>query len=394
MRLPFDWIQLAAAVGAVQGVLLAAVLVAHESKRTANRLLAALMASFTVYLAMTVFYSSGLMRVYPHFFGISYPTTWLFGPLVYLFAVTASDVDRRLHARDLLHFVPVILVVAAALPVYLMSGAEKLALFDRLRARDVPRLILILDPSKYLSGVAYSVATVAFLRQHRHRIEDNYSTTERINLRWLLRLSGAAAAIWVLAVSIRIADILPHDVQRNNDDLVSLAIALLVYAIGYMGLRQPEIHRYDVPPVDHPTERAPHLVEQAESRYERSGLSDVEAAKLKARLLALMAEEHPYRDPDLTLSDLAERLDTTPHKLSQVLNGELVQTFYDFVNSYRVDEVRRRLVDGKSEHLKVLALAMDAGFSSKSTFNEVFKKLTGQTPSTYRKALDRKALAG
>ena len=100
-----------------------------------------------------------------------------------------------------------------------------------------------------------------------------------------------------------------------------------------------------------------------------------------------MMKEHPYRDPDLTLPNLAERLDTTPHKLSEVLNTELGQTFYDFINKYRVDDVRRRLAESRSKNLNVLTVAMDAGFASKSTFNQVFKKQTGQTPSTYRKAI-------
>ena len=388
MQLAFGWIQLAAAVGALQGLLLAAVLLAQPSKRTANRLLAALMASFTVYLAGMVYYSTGLVRDYPHLFGFSYPTPWLFGPLVYLYAVTASDSDRRIRARDALHFLPAILVVVVSLPIYSMSGSDKLAVYDRMLAGDVPTVLRTIDPTKYLSGVAYSAATVAFLRQHRRRIEHSYSTTERVNLRWLLWLSGADAATWVLAVSTRIADLLPHAAQRNGDPLVALAIALLVYGIGYMGLRQPEIHRYDAAqPTGVVAPTPPQTSDDGQTRYEHSGLRDGEAAKLKAELLALMSREHPYRDADLTLSDLAERLDTTPHKLSQVLNAELAETFYDFVNRHRVEEVRRRLVESKSKQLNVLAVAMDAGFSSKSTFNHVFKKLTGETPTTFRKAL-------
>ena len=100
-----------------------------------------------------------------------------------------------------------------------------------------------------------------------------------------------------------------------------------------------------------------------------------------------MNKEQPYRDPDLTLPNLAERLGTTPHKLSEVLNAELSQTFYDFVNSYRVEEVRRRLAKAEAKQMNLLTLAMDAGFASKSTFNQVFKKQTGQTPSTYRKTV-------
>jgi AraC-like DNA-binding protein len=159
----------------------------------------------------------------------------------------------------------------------------------------------------------------------------------------------------------------------------------MVYAIGYMGLRQPEIFRFERSRTGPATIAEP--AEKPDVRYARSGLSGGEASELKTSLLTLMTAERPYRDPDLTLPLLAERLSTTPHKLSEVLNAELSQTFYDFVNRYRVEDVQRRLGDPESKHLKMLALAMDAGFASKSTFNEVFKKQTGQTPSTYRKAL-------
>ena len=72
--------------------------------------------------------------------------------------------------------------------------------------------------------------------------------------------------------------------------------------------------------------------------------------------------------------------------MSDVLNAEIGQTFYDVVNSYRVDDVRRRLAKAEWKQLSVLTLAMDAGCASKSTFNQVFKKQAGQTPSAYRQA--------
>lgn len=391
MQVTIDWIHLVALVGALQGFLLAGVLVAHRSNRTANRLLAALMIAFTVYLLSGVYYSAGLIRVYPHFFGISYPLTWVFGPLVYLYTLTASDASRRFQKRDALHLVPVIIVVLLSPSIYMMSGADKMALYDRLRAGNAPALVAVLDPFKYVSGIAYSVATVSYLRVHRRRIENSYSSTERVNLRWLLWLSGVAAAIWLFAVLMQIAGAVPTPLRGHADDLEGLAIALLVYAVGYMGLRQPEIFRFDGPPPNPPPETIPPPAEEPvdapDSRYERSGLTDAEAGALKAKLVALMTREHPYRDPELTLPALAERLDTTPHKLSEVLNTELGQTFYDFVNTYRVDDVRRRLATAESKNMNVLTLAMDAGFASKSTFNQVFKKQTGQTPSIYRKTV-------
>jgi AraC-like DNA-binding protein len=123
------------------------------------------------------------------------------------------------------------------------------------------------------------------------------------------------------------------------------------------------------------------------SRYERSSLGEHEAAMLKGSLLALMEREQPWKESELTLSDLAARLDSTPHKLSEVLNTQIGQTFYDFVNGYRVREVQRRITAGEARSLKILALAMDAGFASKSTFNEAFKKHTRQTPSGFRQTV-------
>jgi AraC-like DNA-binding protein len=136
-----------------------------------------------------------------------------------------------------------------------------------------------------------------------------------------------------------------------------------------------------------PASSPPRETEPSESRYERSGLNDLEAQRLKSSLLALMDAEKPWRDSELTLADLAARLNTTPHKLSEVLNSQIEQTFYDFVNGYRVREVQRRIKAGDARALKMLALAMDAGFASKSTFNQAFKKHTSQTPSDFRQAV-------
>jgi AraC-like DNA-binding protein len=272
----------------------------------------------------------------------------------------------------------------------MMSGAEKIAAYERWRVGDIPTPIKMLDPLKYVSGIGYSIATVLYLRRHRRRIEDSYSNTARVNLLWLLWLAAAAGAIWLLATTLRVADV----GSGLRDEHISLAMALLVYAIGYLGLRQPEVFRYEtaefrIPARDATQPTGPDSVaeEPGAPRYERSGLGDDEATRLKQSLFALMEAEHPWKDSELTLADLANRLGTTPHKLSEVLNAEVGQTFYDFVNAYRVREVQRRIRAGEARTLKMLALALDAGFASKSTFNQAFKKHTSQTPSDFRQAV-------
>jgi AraC-like DNA-binding protein len=389
-RLTLDWIQLAAVIGAVQGLLLAGVVLAQRSNRTANRLLATLMMTFTIFLASTVYYSTGLIRDYPHLFGVGYLTPWVFGPLVYLYAVAASDRGWRMRWRDALHFVPLLVSLIAMAPHYTLSGVEKVALWERMRAGDVPRFLAIVDPFKFVLGIGYSAATVAYLRRHRRRVEHSYANVERVTLGWLLGLSVASGAIWLLAIGLKLGGV----ASPLRDEHISLAMGALIYAIGYMGLRQPEIFRYEMaePGVQksagaarksEPLEATPETAAQ----YERSGLDQREATQISASLIRVMESDRLWKDSELTLADLAERIGTTPHKVSEVLNLQIGRTFYDFVNGYRVREVQRRIEAGETSTRKMLALAMDAGFASKSTFNQAFKKHTSQTPSGFRHAV-------
>jgi AraC-like DNA-binding protein len=408
--LTLSWLQVINLLGAVQGLVLAVALVSKRSNRTANRLLAATMVAFSIYLAAASFDPEELLQVFPHSFGAAHPLPFLFGPLIYLYAVAASDRTRQLTLRDALHFIPFLAVVLNGLPFYLMSGADKVALYHRIVRGDVPPSIAVALPLKLLSGVIYASATLLFLRRHHELVKANYSSVERVNLRWLLWLCWGAAAIWVIAVLSNVLESTGIEKVGFGDDVIPLAMAVMVYGIGYMGLRQPEIFRFDTAEYRVPIElRVPRersvpgppqvasplpvtdgsqgpVSDPASPRYERSGLSDREAQRLKDQLTAVMENERPWRDSDLTLADLADRLGTTPHKLSEVLNSQLGLTFYDFVNGYRVREVQRRISAGDARKVTMLALALDAGFASKSTFNVVFKKHTQQTPSDYRQA--------
>lgn len=391
--LTLDWLHVVALLGAIQGVFLAVVLATKRRNRTANGILAAAMVSFSISLASNVYHAAGLVQEFPHFFGAGYPQLFLFGPLVYMYAVTAADRTRRLTPRDAIHLAPFATFLIAGLPIYMMSGPEKVAFHEGLLRGEVPMLIAVADPLRFVSGVGYAVATLLFLRLHRERVKDSYSSTERVNLTWLISLCAAAASIWFLAVVFQLLQVSGIARIARADDVIAVAIAALVYAIGYRGLKQPEIFRYETAEYPVPVQTAaaqsaaPEQEEEpSTARYERSGLSDRQAQRLKDALLALMDNEHPWQDSDLTLADLAARLNTTPHKLSEVLNSQIGATFYDFVNGYRVREVQRRISAGEAQRVKMLTLAMDAGFASKSTFNMVFKKFTSQTPSDYRQA--------
>src|SRR5205814_9963937 len=126
--------------------------------------------------------------------------------------------------------------------------------------------------------------------------------------------------------------------------------------------------------------------ELSAKKYEKSTLTPDRSERYLDKLLNFMKQEQPFTDGDLTIQKLAERLAIPAHHLSQTINERLGQTFSDFINSYRIEEAKRRLLDPALKHLSVLGIAEEVGFNSKSSFNSVFKKHTNMTPSEFRNA--------
>jgi len=121
------------------------------------------------------------------------------------------------------------------------------------------------------------------------------------------------------------------------------------------------------------------------SRYANSSLDRGEAEALCARFMRVVTDERRYLDRTLRLPALAEELGARPHHLSQAINQVLGRSFLDVVNEYRVEEAKRLLTSEETRTFTILAVAMDAGFNSKSAFNLVFKSRTGMTPSEFQR---------
>lgn len=200
--------------------------------------------------------------------------------------------------------------------------------------------------------------------------------------RWPLLLSiGIPALLLLLAIVLFLRrrkvekplpkplELLPEEPQRNEKSDTAPAPATAAAVI-----EEPS-------PAAQPAEPA------ARQRYEKSRLDDDTARTIVTMILKYMEEKKSYKDPDITLAGLADKLELSPHLLSQLLNDRLSRNFNAFINEYRVAEVKTMLEDPANRD-KLLAIAYDAGFRSKTTFNTIFKKCTGKTPREYRKNLD------
>ena len=171
--------------------------------------------------------------------------------------------------------------------------------------------------------------------------------------------------------------------------LLGALLLALVFTIGYFSLRQPAIFAGQAAAIDAtgPEDVADETavpVIAGRSKYEKTRLNEDTAQKHLDALLIHMESARPFLRSSLTLQELADELSIASHHLSQVINDRLDRNFFDFVNGYRVQDVQEKLRDPQTQHLTLLAIAYDSGFSSKSSFNTVFKKHTRMTPSQFR----------
>ncbi|MCP4218690.1 MAG: AraC family transcriptional regulator, partial [bacterium] len=128
---------------------------------------------------------------------------------------------------------------------------------------------------------------------------------------------------------------------------------------------------------------------ESEAKKTQEPFSDAEAVALLKRITEGMEKDKLYTDSSLTVRKLAKQLSLTQRDVSRVINERLNKNFNDFLNHYRVEETKKLLTDSKNKEIQILDIAFQVGFNSKSSFNSVFKKFTGLSPSQYRAKYNR-----
>lgn len=150
---------------------------------------------------------------------------------------------------------------------------------------------------------------------------------------------------------------------------------------------EEEIQQREQSVEQHPevnSEQQPSVVEE---KYKTNRLTEEECKELHKKLVAYVEKERPYINPDLKMGDLASALDTSSHSLSYLLNQYLNQSYYDFINEYRVTQFKKMVADSQYSRYTLTALAELCGFSSRASFFRSFKKSTGVTPNEYIRSI-------
>jgi AraC-like DNA-binding protein len=361
----------------IQGLLLSAILFSKKANHNANIILAIATFALSLDLFTKIYYTKEFFYKYPHFIGVTYPFPYLYGPFFYIYTKLVSKEEEKFSYRDYIHFVPALIVYLVGLPVYLLNGPEKIEFVKGMIANRESMVFQIIDWIIPFQGILYTILTINVVARYNKRIRDSFSNIEKINLNWLKYLAFGAAVIWfIVLLNYIIRNFIARD--TGIDFMLHFSMSVLIYSMGYLGLSQPEIFLQ-------PAEETPDETEKI--KYKKSGLDDSSSEEIKNNLLDIMNKKKPYLDSDLTLNKLSGMLSVSVHHLSEVLNKKLNQNYYDFINKYRIEEFKARIEDPSNANYNLLSIAFDSGFKSKTSFNTIFKKMTGKTPSEYKSSL-------
>jgi AraC-like DNA-binding protein len=228
----------------------------------------------------------------------------------------------------------------------------------------------------YLQIAVYFFYSFIEVKRYRKKIRDQFSSTTRINLDWLVFVLGFIAFVFVVSA---VYTFLPATGLRQFFERSMLVPFILIFifinAVVWKGLKQPEIFSG----IDYETGK--------EEKYAGSGLTEMDKNQILQRLEHLIKEQKPYLQSDLTIDQLAEKANTSTKKLSQTINASFHQNFFEFINTYRIEEAKRIMKESRDAKLTVLEVMYESGFNSKSSFNSIFRKKTGITPKEFRQAV-------
>ncbi len=288
-------------------------------------------------------------------------------PILLLYTQSLTTKKFRLKFIHLLHALPFVIVMFLLFIFYYNQTPEtqKWVLEDVKKGKGLSNIMI--SVFGFIYELSYLLAIKITIRNYRNKIVEQFSNLDKINLKWL----NFVVNIFIISVlASTFSNVLRHSqlISMDQGAIIFGLIGLLFFISSVLlkGLHQNEI-----------------FLGADQNPATESGTPE-ERESLLQKLNNHITRHKPYLDPDLTLKDLAEQVQISSRQLSTLINAELGKSFFDLINSYRIEEAKKILRDSKDSKLTVLEVMYEVGFNSKSSFNTAFKKYTGSTPTAYK----------
>ncbi|MGL1888086.1 MAG: helix-turn-helix domain-containing protein [Reichenbachiella sp.] len=366
-----ELIDLWIAIGVIQGVFLILSLLRVKDRNKKSTKFLILFLSMAIIMLSGRFYLFRASGDWVSKVGLIIDSViFLFGPMAYLY-VKSSTRSNSINKLFLLgHLIPFILFLTYVLHVFLTYTDKEYT--ELSWSGHLNTTYTIIEVAAIMINLIYSIVIVLFLRGYSQSQSKLFSYKQ--SLHWYLMYYALGILIIVLFWMISFAGkyFWYYSSDLVNYDTVWISISLLTYVIGYFILVKPDLFRIE---------------EQITVTKSYDRLSKEEVAIVLNKMEAIFNQDKVFRNPELTLKQLADQLDIKPNDLSWLLNKEIDESFYDYINGFRVKDFLKKIQNREHKQYTLLNLATTSGFNTKSTFNKVFKKHTGQTPSAYINAL-------
>ncbi len=387
-------IQIILYLGAVQGILLSVFLFSIKANRISNRLLGLLTLFWGIIVATFALQSEGMYIQYPHLLRVFSQLLYLIFPLLYLQVKYLISEHNKFDRADLIHFIPWLIVILLNSDFYLSGGAEKL-LLNQNETLYYNVLKIISDEVIAIQGVVYSILSLKILSKYERKIKNYQSNIDKMILKVQYLGISLSLFAWIIGIVGVHLDLFNIDINLDLFIFVYLTLVVIIYIISFAAIKSPEIFKLDESQIKvvflkgqqnlstgngkpSNTEVTTKTIEETTAISE-----DPMAKEINNKLLEFIEKEKPYLNPELSLQELADKLEVKRHTLSSVINQKHNKNFYEFINQYRIEEVKSMLTNPENKHLKLISLAYDAGFNSKASFNRIFKQMTNMTPSQF-----------
>ncbi len=317
-----------------------------------------------------------LENLYQMFY-IPYPFYYLFTPFFYLYILSAAKTDFSFKKTQLLHFIPFLFFTGYIVVNFNLFSSDEIKAFITSGYFFGNFETHVFYLVSYMQFFFYGTASLFALNQYQKRIKQIFSNVEKIKLDWLIMIICGFFGWMTIQTFNYILWISGLSFGGIALYVISEIIFLTFVTILFLKITK------------HPNLFTKNYEEHKfkdKNKYEKTPLPESMKESIKTKLITHMESDRPYLDPSVNLNNIAEKISVNPHYLSQTLNTSLQQNFYDFINSYRIEESKKLLSDKELKSKTILDIIYESGFNSKSVFNAAFKKITGMTPSEYRKS--------
>lgn len=323
-------------------------------------------------------YQTGAEANYKELIAFNELSRFLIAPALFLSVRHFTSPDKELKAPDYLHFIPFLLFLIYMLPYLIVTKYNLSNTTSYLPGFIKSWWPFLLPATLKFQLVFYWTMAYNNLKRHQKNIRLINASINELDLKWLQNLLYGIALMIIISIA---GSVFKAGWIAFYSPTVYLAGVLIT---GYFLIAQKEVYPFEQPELEEISEIV---------RPDNAGIKMVRFPKnkldqLKTQLGQLMTTNKPYLDNELSLPGLAKMMNISTHDLSFLLNEGFGLSFFKFVNSYRIAEIKQLMLSGQHKQLNMLGLAYSAGFNSKTTFNTAFKKETGLSPTQYIQTLE------